>query len=50
MFTPISLRYELFAFSIAENTGIRFPGSENIVGGAELIFDLIKENETKARW
>ena len=47
--TFINERVEIDIFDDGHMEVSRFPGSENIVGGAELIFDLIKQNEAKDR-
>jgi hypothetical protein len=43
----IGERVEVDVFEDGHMEVSRFPGSEKILGGEDLIFDLIKENEAK---
>jgi len=45
--TFVGERVEVDVFEDGHMEVSRFPGSENIAGGEELILDLIKENEAK---
>ena len=45
--TFVGERVEIDVFEDGHMEVSRFPGSENIEGGEDLIFELIKENEVK---
>ena len=45
--TFVAERVEVDVFEDGHMEVSRFPGTEDIVGGEELILDLIKENEAK---
>jgi hypothetical protein len=47
--TFVNERVEIEIFEDGHMEVSRFPGSEDIVGGAELIFDLLKKNEVMDR-